>query len=664
MTFPRFSQWKQIFRVLKRGEKITLLVFFVLAIGSLGFLINDFYVSHTKVVPAFGGVYTEGVVGQPRFINPIYGETDDIDRTLIDLVYSGLQTYNKDGNIINDLANDYKISGDGKTYTFNLKNNIFWSDGQPLTADDIIFTIKTIQNSDYKSPLRANWIDVNVQKISETSLSFNLKQPYNSFLENCTLKIIPKHIWQNISPENFALSSYNLQPVGSGPFAFFNLAQTNTGFIQTLNLTSNRRYYANPSFLTGITFKFYEKTADLIASANARQIDGFSPANANQNNASLQKTIRQGFSTQPSFSTYSLQLPRYFAVFFNNQKTSLFFDANIRQALTHAVNKTELAQTVADQTKTKPSIVDSPVLPEFYGYQTPVNLYGFDITRSNALLDKSGFTKNDQGLRQKTTSKKPAFQFKSYLKIGSKGNEVTQLQACLARLSESFKSSLSTETNGTFGTGTENAVTEFQKKYLSSTKPTGETGVGTRQELNKQCVTPTSNVQPLQITIVTINQPELVLVANMLKNYWQTVGVTITVNAVSISELKPIIKNRNYDALLYGETLGMQPDLYPFWYSSQKQDPGLNLSEYENKTVDQLLKDARQTQDPAVKKQKLEQLQTQIIKDAPALFLYNPDYSYWVSKQVQGIDTTKIVDPAKRFENIVNWYLQTKRVWK
>ena len=225
---PSFSQWKQIFKVLKKKEKITLSIFLVLALSSLIVLVTSLYSNYTKVAPAFGGKYIEGVVGQPRFINPIYGETNDVDRALIDLTFSGLMMYDNKGNLVPDLAESYIASNDGKNYEFTLKNNIFWHDGQPLTVDDVIFTIKTIQNSDYKSPLRANWIDVDAQKLSDNSFRLVLRSPYNSFLENCTLKIIPKHIWQNISPENFTLSSYNLQPIGSGPFQFVSLDQTNS----------------------------------------------------------------------------------------------------------------------------------------------------------------------------------------------------------------------------------------------------------------------------------------------------------------------------------------------------------------------------------------------------------------------------------------------------
>lgn len=660
---PSFSQWKQFFKVLTKGEKITLSVFFLLAAGSLIFLGTTFYINHTKVVPAFGGTYVEGVVGQPRFINPIYGETDDVDRSVIDLVFSGLMTYDSNGNIVPDLADHYTVSNNGETYDFTLKKNLYWDDGAPLTADDVVYTIQTIQNADYKSPLRANWIDVNVQKVSNDTVEFDLKAPYNSFLENCTVKIIPKHIWQNISPENFALSSYNIQPVGYGPYQFSTLTQDQTGFINTLTLQSNRHYY-KPSFISNITFDFFNKESDLTAAANAGKINGFTLASLDNNEAQAQKEVQQGWAPHETFTTYSFLLPRYFAVFLNNQKPSLFSDPKVRQALAYATDTNSVVQQIGNQTNTQVQAVDSPILPGFYNFAQPTTTYSFNPDTAATMLTADGFKDNGSGQRAKAINKQPAFQFKSYLKIGSQGSEVTQLQSCLTRLSPTFASALSGDTTGKFGAGTGNAVTEFQQKYLPNLKPTGETGAATRQGLNQLCTPASANSQPLAFTLVTVNQPQLVQVANILKSEWQSVGITVTIDAVSASDIKPIIQNRSYDALLYGEALGAEPDLYPFWDSSQVLDPGLNLSSYQNKNVDQLLENSRETLDPNVKAQNLEQLQDMILQDSPAIFLYNPPYIYWVSSAVKGINTTKIIDPAKRFINISSWYIDTKRAWK
>ncbi len=662
--FPSFSQWKQIFKVLSKKESIILLILFAISVISILTLLISFYINNTKVVPAFGGNYVEGVVGQPRLINPIYGETNDIDRTLIDLTFSGLMTYDRQGKIVNDLAQDVQISEDGKVYNIQLKDDIYWHDGKQLNADDIVFTIKTIQNSDYKSPLRANWLDVDIQKVSNQSVMFTLRIPYNSFIENLTIKILPKHIWEKISPENFILSPYNLQPVGSGPYKFSDIRQTSTGLIKNIDFKSNRKYYNSKSYISDLSFQFFANKEDLIKAVNEGRINGFSLASLDDDENLAEKEVNQGWSSISKFSIYSLLMPRYFAVFFNNQKSSIFSDINMRKAMIYSVNKDELIGKVNEQIKNGAIRVDSPILPDFFGYQQPTNVISFDVESAKKLLDKAGFKDNGSGQREKPITKQQAFQFTNYLKAGSSGNEVTQLQSCLTKLDDNFKELLKDETSGKYGKATENAVTEFQKKYFPDLNATGETGPSTRKKLNELCLPKPPTTQPLEFTLTTVNQPQMIMIANILKNYWQEAGVSVDVNALSITELKPIIKNRTYEALLYGEALGSEIDLYPFWHSSQIIDPGLNLSSYTNKNVDKLLKEARETLDPLIKAQKYESLQEIITSEAPALFLYNPNYVYWVSRKIKGIDTEKIVDPAKRLSNITNWYIRTKRAWK
>jgi ABC-type transport system substrate-binding protein len=664
MPFPKISQWKQLFKILKGPERMFFLALAVIAFLSAAYLVAVFYIKNTQEAPAYGGTYTEGIVGQPRFINPIYGETNDIDRTIIDLVYSGLMTYDKDGKIVNDLVKNYQVSDDGKTYSFELKDNLFWQDGKPLTVDDVIFTIRVIQNSDYKSPLRANWLNIAAEKTSDKSFVLALGSPYNSFLENCVLKIIPQHVWKNVLPENFALSSYNLQPIGSGPYSFLGIEQTNTNFIKNLSLVANHNYYGKLPYISNINFQFFGNKEDLIKAANQKNIDGFSLASLDGNEAEAEKQIKQGWTTNGKFNVYSFSLPRYFAVFFNTEKPRIFSDSNVNKALNYAVNKQEFVQKISDNLKEEILAVNSPILPEYFGFEDPTINYDFNIESANKLLDTAGYKDNGSGQRAKPNDKKPAFQFKSYLKVGSSGSEVTELQGCLIRLDENFKNILANETTGKYTKLTEDAVTAFQIKYLPDTKTTGETGPGTREKLNQLCLSQQNSLIPLKFTLTTIDQPQLVLTANLLKDYWQKIGVSMEIKTVGLSDLKDIIKNRDYDALLYGQALGSLPDLYPFWYSSQINDPGLNLSSYQSKDADKLLKEARETTDEQIKIQNYQELQDVILKDAPALFLYNPDYIYWVSAKIKGVDTTKIVDPAKRMENILNWHIKTKRIWK
>ena len=165
--WPAKSQWRQFFKVLTKKEKIAFFAFFLLALGSFVFLLLNFYFKNTEIAPARGGTYTEGVIGQPRFINPVYANSD-VDRDLVQLIFSGLMKYDENLQIVPDLVKGYpEIEEDGKVYKFYLKENLSWQDKTPLTADDIIFTVKTIQNPDFKSPLQANWVGVEVEKIND-----------------------------------------------------------------------------------------------------------------------------------------------------------------------------------------------------------------------------------------------------------------------------------------------------------------------------------------------------------------------------------------------------------------------------------------------------------------------------------------------------------------
>lgn len=651
VKFPKFSQWKQIAKVLRKSEKITLAVFFVIFILSAFYLSYYAYYSATKEAPTTGGSFIEGVIGQPRFLNPIYGEVNDVDRTINNLVFSGLMTYDKNGQMIKDLAESYKISEDGKTYDFILKDNILWHDGQQLTADDIIFTIKTIQNSDYKSPLRANWLDVDIQKKTNREIVFTLRNSYNSFLENCTVKIIPQHIWQNITPENFTLSSYNLKPIGSGLYKFSSIEQSDKG-IQKINLSSNHNYYNKAPFITDFTFQFFDNKDQLIRSAQQRLIDGFS----------YDKDIEQNWFKSEKFSSYNFSMPRYFAAFFNMQKQKILSDDNIRQAIVLATDKQQIISSLSNSSKNTISPEQSPIMPEFFGFNKPAITYKFDIEQSKILLDKSGFKDNGSGFREKQIKKTPAFQFKTYLKSGSKGTEVTELQKCLGRLG--FSDDLKDENTGKYGTPTENAVTNFQKKYLPESNPTGEVGKATRIKLNELCVTQPANAQLLKLSVATVNQEQLIQTANILKDQWQKAGFAIDLNILNAYDIKNTIKNRDYDVLIYGQVLGSTADLYPFWHSSQINDPGLNLSEYQSKDTDTLIKDARENLDSVKKQNTLEKLQDKILDDIPAIFLFSKDYIYWAIDSVKGITNGKITDPAKRFADISNWYIKTKRIWK
>ena len=658
MRLPSLFQWKQLPKVLSKKEKQVLLIFVFLFFGSLIFLgINTIHNLPTQ--PAFGGTHIEGVIGRPQFINPIFAPFNPVDKDLVKLIFSGLMKHTPEGKIVPDLAAKYEVNEKGTLYKITLRDNLFWNDGTPLTAKDVVFTIETIQNPDFNSPLRIKWLGITVTKISNQEIHFQLRNPYHRFIENLTLKILPKHIWQDIPANKWRLNIQNNlhQPIGSGPYQVQEIRQDRLGYIKFLNLKRNTHYHNQKPFITQITFRFFENEEALIKAAKRKEITGFSLADI-PNNHSLQ-------ILQNNFELHKIIIPRFFAVFFNHNELELLADRRIRQALNYGTNKEEIIKTVFDS---KAFTVDSPILPEIFGFEKPKQVFQFNIEKANKLLDQTEFKKQD-GQRNKTIITGQDRPFRADLRQGMRGAEVRRLQQCLARFPAIYPEGKIT---GYFGPATRRAVIRFQEKYADEilapwgfTRGTGLVAKTTRKKLNKICGQVETEEKALTFTLTTVDQPELVAVANLLKEQWQALGIKIEVEAKKIDVLKQdFIIPRNYEALLFGKSLGLLPDLFPFWHSSQIKEPGLNLARYESVKADELLEEIRQNLNPKKRIKKIIELQNIIIADAPAVFLYSPYYLYWTSKEIKEVNIQKIVEPSKRFKNIENWYIETKRIWR
>lgn len=657
--WPKREQWRQFFRVLSLKEKILFFLFFFCFLGSGFYLLTVFYLKHTQLVPAYGGEYVEGIVGFPHYLNPIYAPLSEVDSDITELIFSGLLKYGKDGNLELDLAKDYQILEEGRVYQFQLKDNLFWADGQPLTVDDVVFTIETIQNPEVKSPLRPAWLGVEVEKISEKIVQFKLKNSSAVFLENCTLKIIPKHIWEQVPPSNFSRSILNLNPVGSGLYKLANPPEEKEGKIVALSLVENPYYYGQKPYLSKITFRFYQTPEELFLAFQRKEIDGFGLSDVQKINVPLQEA-----------NLYRFFLPRYFAVFFNLKDSKIFSEKKVRMALNYATDKKELLDSLfAGEGK----IVSSPILPEFYGLAEPKREYPFDLEKGREILKEAGFKDEDgDGFLEKIVEKELPFQFKNDLTFGMRSDEVKELQKCLAKDKEVYPEG---EISGYFGQKTKEAVIKFQEKYkeeilkpVGLKKGTGEVKELTRKKLNEICFEKPIEKIPFKFTLVTGDQKVLIQTAEILKRQWEKLGAEIEVKVVDQATLeREILRKKEFDALLYGEMLRLILDPFPYWHSSQRYELGLNLSNYENKKADLLLEENRKSLDEIKRKEKMEEFQEVLMEDVPAIFLFTPNYRYVISKKIQGLppqEERSIVDFSKRFVGIENWYLKTKRVLK
>ncbi len=296
--FPKIWQWKKLPETLNKKEKTYFCCLYLIFLISIGIIIQDWWFKNSAVVPKIGGKYAEALIGQPRFINPVLAPFNDVDRDVSQLIFSGLMTYDNDGKIIPDIAEGYEIKDDGKTYEVSLKRGIKWHDGKDFSAEDVIFTIKIIQDQEYMSPLRTNWQGVKIEKIDDFKIRFILTNPYSSFLENLTLGILPKHVWENIHPKNFTLADFNIKsPVGTGPYKFKNFKKNELGFIKSYSLERNPGFYRSGPYIKEITFLFFFDQEEAISAFNKKLVQGF---------GSLSFLDEKEFNGIPRFNLISL----------------------------------------------------------------------------------------------------------------------------------------------------------------------------------------------------------------------------------------------------------------------------------------------------------------------------------------------------------------------
>src|SRR3989339_1697368 len=169
----------------------------------------------------------------------------------------------------------------------------------------------------------------------------------------------------------------------------------------------------------------------------------------------------------------------------------------------------------------------------------------------------------------------------------------------------------------------------------------------------------------LELKLVTASTPEYTKVAELIAGYWQDIGMKVNVYLVDPKDMtREVLRTRDYDVLLFGVIIGSDPDQYPFWHSDQVDYPGLNLSHYVNRSVDELLGKIRGTDNPEELNTLYIDLQNILLEDAPAAFLYAPIYTYALTDTVKGFDIERISYPADRFSNVFQWYIKTKKVWK
>jgi peptide/nickel transport system substrate-binding protein len=485
-------------------------------------------------VPANGGSLTEGIVGAPRFVNPILA-ISDTDRDLTALTFAGLMGHDAKGALVPIIAESYTVSPDGKVYTFVLRPNATFSDSTPVTASDVVYTVTKAQDPALRSPVLANWANIRAEVVDARTVRFTLPKAYAPFLEDTTLGILPSHIWKGISDAEFPFSAYETNAVGAGPFEVTSVTRQKDGTIASYDLSAFKGYATGRPYLNSIRLVFFADQETLAAAFKKGSVQS-----------------AYGVAT-----AHALHVPynRVFGVFFNPASNPLFADKSVRQALSVVIDRQAL------------------VTDALGGYATPIN-----------------------------GPVPPG--------IGIAAVPLPTVSTCV----------------------------DDARKIL----------VAGKWVYDDNTKTWTKGSQTLSVALTTSNVPELKAVAAQIQKDWEALGVPTSIEL-------------HDPASLTQEVIGRTPDLYAFWDSAERTNPGLNIADYSNKSVDTLLENIRTS--PQTDSADLNTLNMTIANEYPAAFTHTPDFVYAIPDDLRGLHLNQIAAPSDRFDDVAHWYRNTELVW-
>ena len=495
--------------------------------------------SYSENVFSNGGSYIEATIGDVDSMNPLFAATNS-EKALSRLVFGTLVTVDYSGHPNIGLASAVTPSEDGETWTVKLRDGLTWSDGEPITNDDVIYTVETIRNPRVDSVYDTNLANVKVSVNENDEIVFNLPSAYADFISALNIPILPKHILGESDPETLIENSFSTSPVTSGAFTFNALQSTSKTNEEVIYLSANPYYYKGEPMLNSFAIHTYDDKEAVISALNAGTVTA---------TAELTEADRESVNTS-QFLEKNSSLSSGTFVFFNT-KNATVKDVAMRSAIRQGIDLAKLRELAPDTVALNYPILTSQIKLSRYP-----EIPGYDHDAAKA-------------------------------KIGELMGE-----------------------------------------------------------------------EPTTLSIATVNSSFLPKVANELGEELKSLGfnVNVTVYEENQEFMTNIISMRGYDILVYEVELGSDPDLLPYYHSSQASSSGLNLSNYRNALVDDLLLGARDTLEEELRVKKYENFLDYWVADVPAIGLYQPNLTYYYNKNTQTFNNdAKLVTALDRFSDVTDW---------
>jgi peptide/nickel transport system substrate-binding protein len=548
-------------------------------------------------------VYREGTVGGLSSINPLTARTQ-ADRDVAALVFSGLVAIGPDGGYRPDLASAWSADAKGKRWTFTIRPDARWQDGEPVTADDVLFTVGILHDARYTGPLGASWRDVTVSANDSRTVTFELAAPLGGFLQAATIGLLPAHLLRDVPVANLADDPFSLHPVGSGPFILASWDSTTAELVAASTLAPpavdpftqpstapSASHSAEPSTvacpssvwggspcvasplpsaptgpsLRAITFTFFADAVSLAAAYRAGGLDAAS---------GLPATLADELALLPGNRLLRYPRTTLTAVALNLRPGN---DAlrvpGVRRALLAAIDRDAIIATVFGGAATR---ADTPIPPSSWAFDPKASAQvRFDPKAAAAGFKAAGWKK----------------------------------------------------------------------------AATGWIAPGAKKAYTIEIISPDA-----------VSNPAAMAVAEAVAAGWRTFGLTVTVRGMPPTEyVDTHLRKGDFQAAVVDVTIGLDPDLYPLFASTQVVGGGSNLTGIQDVDLDRLLTAARAPGTLDQRKRAFAALQVRLADRNYVLPIAFRDELVVVADRVLGPVTRELGDSSDRFWDVLTWRLADAR---
>lgn len=330
-------------------------------------------------------------VGQPEENRLVYASEAEFDglnplleETNVDaLLFRGLMRFNENNEPALDIADAYGMSADQLTYTFQLREDIYFHDGEQLTSDDVIFTIESILDDKNASFLKSDFTSIeSIRKVTDFELEIKLFEPFSPLLDKLTVPILPRHQFEEV---DIRTAPFNSHPIGAGPYMFDKWDRGNS-----LTLKAYPNFHGNQPSIEKVIFKFIPDSNVRALQLKSGEVDI----------ALLDPVQVANIEKEKHLDIYKVDTADYRAVLLN-MKQELWQDVKIRQAFSYAVDREQIVKGILKGFGTE---AYSPLQKHSFANEE-VEKYDYNLDKANALLDEAGWTTENDGFRYKNGEK-------------------------------------------------------------------------------------------------------------------------------------------------------------------------------------------------------------------------------------------------------------------